>query len=286
MWGEVPIFYHNVYSPISNADRAAFYNYLPREFPPDALRVILGDFNFPMDRRLDSRSGTSNHHTARDYCFQWLQALKVVDAWRLHHPTSRIYSSPTRTNRLDYIFLDDTFSRQYYHDSSYIEPQDTTDHLWHQVVLQPQPITQRHGYWKLPKELLTIPDTLLDQLHGSSDPGRDWQQWKTKTKKFSVACTLNSTLSAVLHLKSQKSAGFRLNGNSTVATSRKPTSTSRKRNTTSKQHKTHWFNITKIPNSISMPLKTKTQRHTSSANHAPAAPRFPLQPVTIPQATS
>ncbi|OQR88595.1 hypothetical protein THRCLA_22837 [Thraustotheca clavata] len=92
VWGEVPFYYHNVYSPIANADRANFYSTLPRDFPPAALQVVLGNFNFPTDRLRDFRSGKSNHHTARDECFQWLQALKVIDTWRLHHPTARVYS--------------------------------------------------------------------------------------------------------------------------------------------------------------------------------------------------
>ncbi|OQR82231.1 hypothetical protein THRCLA_23222 [Thraustotheca clavata] len=133
-WGDTQIFYHNVYSPISNSERALFYSSLPRNFSANAKHVIFGDFNFPMDRLLDSSSATSNHHTARDDCFIWLQELNVVDPWRIHNPTARVYSSPKRNNRLDYILLDEHLCRDSYHNAEYFEPLDDTDHMWHKVI--------------------------------------------------------------------------------------------------------------------------------------------------------
>ncbi|OQR83092.1 hypothetical protein THRCLA_23186 [Thraustotheca clavata] len=154
----------------------------------------MGDFNFPMDRLVDSISGQSNHHTAREECFAWLQELHVLDAWRVHHPTARVYSSPKRNNRLDYIFVDELLCQESYHSSEYFEPSDPTDHLWHKVVLQTVAHSRCKGYWKLPKELLENPDikdaiiheakALLDTLRTSADPGTVWQIWKRKTKRF------------------------------------------------------------------------------------------------------
>ncbi|KAF0710898.1 hypothetical protein As57867_005434, partial [Aphanomyces stellatus] len=106
-WASTPVYFHNVYAPVHNAAREDFFESLPRNFPPSAIHIVMGDFNIPMDRELDAMDAEGNHHVGRRECMTWLQALGVIDAWRLHHPNARMYSSPRGKNRLDYIFLNE-----------------------------------------------------------------------------------------------------------------------------------------------------------------------------------
>ncbi|KAG9414726.1 hypothetical protein AC1031_008141 [Aphanomyces cochlioides] len=85
-WTTQDVYFHNVYAPVDNDARETFFESLPRDFPPNATHFVMGDFNLPIDRELDSASGTAQHHTGRQECMAWLQALGVIDAWRLHHP--------------------------------------------------------------------------------------------------------------------------------------------------------------------------------------------------------
>ncbi|ETV90086.1 hypothetical protein H310_15082, partial [Aphanomyces invadans] len=106
-WEDTPVFFHNLYAPVRDQEREVFFEALPRDFPANAQHIVMGDFNLPLDRLLDSVNPlSSSHYAGRLQLCQWLETLGVVDAWRLHHPTARVYSSPKGKNRLDYIFLD------------------------------------------------------------------------------------------------------------------------------------------------------------------------------------
>ncbi|ETV90705.1 hypothetical protein H310_14545 [Aphanomyces invadans] len=118
-WAHMDVYFHNVYAPVTNDTREAFFESLPREFPPTSIHVVMGDFNVPHDRDLDSLH------------------LGVIDAWRLHHPTDKVFSSPKGKHRLDYIFADASLVEEAYHTSSYFDCPDPTDHLCHSLTLIP-----------------------------------------------------------------------------------------------------------------------------------------------------
>ncbi|OQR84379.1 hypothetical protein ACHHYP_13452 [Achlya hypogyna] len=52
--GELPVYLHNVYAPSDPASRSAFFATLRREFRPDAVHIVGGDFNVILHDRLDS----------------------------------------------------------------------------------------------------------------------------------------------------------------------------------------------------------------------------------------
>ncbi|KAH9138172.1 hypothetical protein LEN26_005388, partial [Aphanomyces euteiches] len=193
-WTTQEVYFHNVYAPVDNDARETFFENLPRDFPPEAIHFVMGDFNLPIDRELDSASGTTQHYTGRKECMTWLQALGVIDAWRLHHPCQRTYSSPRARNRLDYIFVTTRLVEETYHDSSYFECPDPTDHLCHDVRFHYNGIRINRPYWKLPKELLTIPEVctaiknearrLLEQMETANNVGVLWAGWKKRTRRF------------------------------------------------------------------------------------------------------
>jgi hypothetical protein len=125
----------------------------------EPARHILHPFlGIPMDRQLDSAGDYSNHHVGRTECTAWLQSLRVIDAWRIHHPLERVYSSPRRVNRIDYIFVDMVTTCETYKDVKYFPSEHIAEHLCHSVSLQPRDVPLGQGYWKLPKELLLLPE--------------------------------------------------------------------------------------------------------------------------------
>ncbi|KAF0692758.1 hypothetical protein As57867_016126, partial [Aphanomyces stellatus] len=193
-WASTPVYFHNVYAPVHNAAREDFFESLPRNFPPSAIRIVMGDFNIPMDRELDAMDAECNHHVGRRECMTWLQALGVIDAWRLYHPNARMYSSPRGKNRLDYIFLNERLVQTAYREARYFACTEPTDHLCHSVTLLPLACPHSRSYWKLPKKLLLIPQvtqtiqaearTLLSQFDNASNIGVLWAGWKKRTRKF------------------------------------------------------------------------------------------------------
>ncbi|KAF0712116.1 hypothetical protein As57867_004903, partial [Aphanomyces stellatus] len=196
-WGPTPVFFHNIYAPIANHERETFFASLPTVFPPNSHHIVMGDFNLPLDRMIDSLDPLSSHHTGREECMAWLNTLGVIDAWRIHHPHDRIYSSPKGKNRLDYVLLDDSLIRTAYKDAIYFRSSEVTEHLCHSVTLQATPHESQRGYWQLPKELLSIREVaetivseakaLLSILRTANNPGVVWSGWKKRTHKFLTA---------------------------------------------------------------------------------------------------
>ncbi|KAF0687710.1 hypothetical protein As57867_020504, partial [Aphanomyces stellatus] len=106
LWGNLSVYIHNVYAPVESDLRGAFFELLPRDFEPESLHLVGGDFNIPLHSTLDTCSPHPRHGGGKQDCVEWLTALGVVDAWRQLNPRTRLYSGPTRANRLDYLFLD------------------------------------------------------------------------------------------------------------------------------------------------------------------------------------
>ncbi|KAG2877097.1 hypothetical protein PC115_g23450 [Phytophthora cactorum] len=113
-----PIYIHNVYAPVDRQDKQHFFSSLDTEgFEDQATHFVLGDLNTPLDPRLDSSSPDLHYDPGRSSCLEWLAKLGVVDAWRIHYDTKRVFTGPLpRKNRLDYILLSDDFDGRLYDD--------------------------------------------------------------------------------------------------------------------------------------------------------------------------
>jgi hypothetical protein len=194
-WDNVPIYIHNVYAPANPPTaRPGFFNSLPTAFPPHALHIVHGDFNIPMDSILDSIQNYVDHNEGKAEMATWLGHLGVLDAWRLNYPDQRLYSSPTRRNRLDYIFASEALVKYHYNDSSYREFERNVagDHVTVSLTLQSQHEFHGKSYWRLPRELLTYESirkyikeeatTLLAKMNASTRPDRLWYGWKKRIK--------------------------------------------------------------------------------------------------------
>ena len=212
LWSGVPVYFHNVYAPVLPQLRRGFFDSLPRDFEPDSIHLVGGDFNLPFDGDLDTSRPRPDHSSGKTECVAWLTALRVVDGWRSHHPTERLYSGPGRVNRLDYIFLDSELMAHFYQNASYVKNDFGGDHLCHSLHLSKVAPTTTGGYWRLPRELLANSNIvnaikveaglLLDKM--VSDPtqnyGAMWYGWLKRMKKRLQQChrhhleMLNSTL--------------------------------------------------------------------------------------------
>ena len=216
-WGNQPVYIHVVYAPAKaygtnpqpptshdpfadDSDdnptnhpnphrntnlKVSFFNRLPRDFPNDAIHIVLGDFNLAIDPTLDSSTPRADQHAPRTACLQWLSCLNVVDPWRLHNPTTQQFTGPiqgtNRRHRLDYIFINTQLNSTCYQSSKFHNMKSLTDHLNHSVTLTSHKVTMGHGYWKCPKELLEDPkivtsiiteaQKILDKMPTSPNPG-------------------------------------------------------------------------------------------------------------------
>ncbi|RHY00169.1 hypothetical protein DYB25_001964 [Aphanomyces astaci] len=195
-WQETPVYFHCVYAPVRSAERAAYFDSLPRDFPEDSIHLVMGDLNLPMDLYLDVERQHSDHNVGRVNCLEWLAALRVTDAWRMHHDESRTYSGPHKRTRLDYIFADTHLVRDCYVSSGYQRPDAHVagDHAIHTLVLEDVHQTMGKGYWKMPKELVQYPQVreaiateasrLLHYIRTAHNPGVVWHAWKKRTRRF------------------------------------------------------------------------------------------------------
>ncbi|KAF1330506.1 putative Pollike protein, partial [Globisporangium splendens] len=193
--GDVPVYIHNVYSPVDDSDKRVFFDHLRVDmFEDNATRIVLGDLNTPLDPSIDSSQPSLRARPGRSACLGWLGQLGVVDPWCIHHPDERVYTGPQpRKNRLDYILMSEDLSNAVYGDAKYFEPKGAGDHLVHQVTLCSMSQLQGHGYWRFPAYLLEYPEVVeairgeaqqvLHDLQAASNPGKVWEQWKKSIRR-------------------------------------------------------------------------------------------------------
>ncbi|KAF1333810.1 Rna-directed dna polymerase, partial [Globisporangium splendens] len=185
------VYIHNVYAPNEVSERAKFFASLPREFESQSLHIVCGDFNVAIDR--DKDATYPRPHSSRDECNEWLSHLRVIDAWRLHHPEERVFSGPVpRCNRLDYIFMSDEICTNLYKSSDYKFLAHGGDHLAHEVCLTRWHHARGPSYWRVPRWLLMKEEVkddikvaaleLLETMTESNNPGVIWSAWKSRMK--------------------------------------------------------------------------------------------------------
>ncbi|KAF1329068.1 putative Pollike protein, partial [Globisporangium splendens] len=188
-----PIYIHNVYAPVDQQEKQQFFSSLDTEgFEDQATHFVLGDLNTPLGPRLDSSSPDLRYNPGRSSCLEWLAMLGVIDAWRIHYDTKRVFTGPLpRKNRLDYILLSEDFYERFYDDSKYFLPKHAGDHLAHSVSFRSVPtrgLGDREGgrdgarqasHFDIPwKEA----EMVLDKLRTSTYPGKVWEKWKESIK--------------------------------------------------------------------------------------------------------
>ena len=140
-----PLYIHNVYAPVDPQEKHQFFSSLATEqFEGTATHFVLGDLNTSLDPRLDCSSPDLRYEPSRSSCLEWIAKLGVVDAWRIHYGSSRVFTGPLpRKNRLDYILMYADFCDSFYGDSKYFLSRHAGDHLVHSIGLRSG--AQLHG---------------------------------------------------------------------------------------------------------------------------------------------
>ena len=199
-WDDTPVYFHNVYAPVTPHSRPSFFDSLPRNFEDDSIHFVGGDFNIPLDGYLDASRPRQDHNVGKTECLSWLSNFGVIDAWRSHHPHTRQHSGPGRSNRLDYWFIDQDIVGYSYQSSTYSPNRFAGDHLEHTVVLSSAPITPGQGYWRLPRELLKnaqIADAIKEdasallsemQSQDTLNYGAKWYGWLKRIRRRLQLC--------------------------------------------------------------------------------------------------
>ncbi|RLO10453.1 hypothetical protein DYB28_011204, partial [Aphanomyces astaci] len=134
LWGGLPVYIHNIYPPVESHLRGEFFALLPRDFEPDSLHLVGGDFNLPLHPSLDATTLHSSHGSGKSDCVEWLTALGVIDVWRQLNPSTRLFSGPGRVNRLDYLFVHGELVSHLHPEAKYDPNGYGGDHLTHTVT--------------------------------------------------------------------------------------------------------------------------------------------------------
>jgi exonuclease III len=166
--GPTTLVLHNIYAPASSSERAAFFNALPRSFPPHVVHVVGGDFNCILNKDLDSLHPTTAVMAGSFELQSWLHSLSLVDLYRHKNPLGRTFTSPKLINRLDYIFCSTTLARLDHWHASHLPHIPNADHVACQVTTKRTNGRHGSGSWKAPPWLLRLPQA-AKIIHGCLD---------------------------------------------------------------------------------------------------------------------
>ncbi|KAH9079086.1 hypothetical protein Ae201684P_000959 [Aphanomyces euteiches] len=150
--GPLTVVLHNIYAPAAFQERASYFEELPRDFPPHALHIVGGDFNCTLNKDLDS---------LRPTCLWWI-------CFAVKNPLARAFTSPTLTNRLDYIFCSSTLAGLRHWKATHMPHVPQADHVACRIITKRQTLRHGSGSWKAPTWLLRLPRA-AEIVHGCLD---------------------------------------------------------------------------------------------------------------------
>jgi exonuclease III len=120
---------HNMYAPVAPSERAAYFNALPRNFPPHYLHIASGDVNCILNRDLDSLRPSMAVMAGSTELTTWLHDLALVDIYRVQKPLTKTFTSPKLVNRLDYIFCSKALARLSHWKATHLPHIPHADHV-------------------------------------------------------------------------------------------------------------------------------------------------------------
>lgn len=90
------LYIHNIYAPVVTSERVVFFDSIPTGiFGHDAIHFVLGDLNTQIGPSLDcSQPRSRAHDPSRSRLLQWTAALNVIEGWRLHNPSTQVFTGP------------------------------------------------------------------------------------------------------------------------------------------------------------------------------------------------
>ncbi|KAG9400380.1 hypothetical protein AC1031_010600 [Aphanomyces cochlioides] len=166
--GPLTVVLHNIYAPAAFQERASYFEELPRDFPPHALHIVGGDFNCTLNKDLDSLRPSTSTMAGTLQLEQWMHSLSLVDLFRRQNPVARAFTSPTLTNRLDYIFCSSTLAGLRHWKATHMPHVPQADHVACRIITKRQTLRHGSGSWKAPTWLLRLPRA-AEIVHGCLD---------------------------------------------------------------------------------------------------------------------
>ncbi|KAH9051221.1 hypothetical protein Ae201684P_007890 [Aphanomyces euteiches] len=166
--GPLTVVLHNIYAPAAFQERASYFEELPRDFPPHALHIVGGDFNCTLNKDLDSLRPSTSTMAGTLQLEQWMHSLSLVDLFRRQNPLARAFTSPTLTNRLDYIFCSSTLAGLRHWKATHMPHVPQADHVACRIITKRQTLRHGSGSWKAPTWLLRLPRA-AEIVHGCLD---------------------------------------------------------------------------------------------------------------------
>ncbi|KAH9088008.1 hypothetical protein Ae201684P_015538 [Aphanomyces euteiches] len=166
--GPLTVVLHNIYAPAAFQERSSYFEELPRDFPPHALHIVGGDFNCTLNKDLDSLRPSTSTMAGTLQLEQWMHSLSLVDLFRRQNPLARAFTSPTLTNRLDYIFCSSTLAGLRHWKATHMPHVPQADHVACRIITKRQTLRHGSGSWKAPTWLLRLPRA-AEIVHGCLD---------------------------------------------------------------------------------------------------------------------
>ncbi|KAH9104812.1 hypothetical protein AeMF1_019241 [Aphanomyces euteiches] len=163
--GPLTVVLHNIYAPAAFQERASYFEELPRDFPPHALHIVGGDFNCTLNKGLDSLRPSTSTMAGTLQLEQWMHSLSLVDLFRRQNPLARAFTSPTLTNRLDYILCSSTLAGLRHWKATHMPHVPQADHVACRIITKRQTLRHGSGSWKAPTWLLRLPRA-AEIVHG------------------------------------------------------------------------------------------------------------------------
>ena len=189
------VYIHNAYAPVRADESFLFFEQLLSPiFASNSTHIVLGDLNTPPDPAIDASSKAIRHESSRLASLEWLSQLGVLDAWRIQHPTEKLFIGPLPSKIFqDYICMLDELFRMVYKDSDYFRPRHAGDHMAHRVYFANTTQPPGRDYWKCSLPLFKYPqlveaiktEAILvpEQLRTASNPGIMWIKMDDKNQK-------------------------------------------------------------------------------------------------------
>jgi exonuclease III len=120
--------------------------------------ILMGDFNFTMDPKIDKKGGTENNNTkCRDVLVNWMEDHSMCEIWRTRNPDERQFTwrsnnKPPIFCRLDFFVVSPSITNNC--QKCTIGPGVRSDHSYVRLETEfPSPPRGR-GFWKLDISLL------------------------------------------------------------------------------------------------------------------------------------
>ena len=142
-----PLTLHCIYAPVEREHRATFFDTLPTT-SSSTEHIVGGDYNCYTDPARDHKDGGAAASAGARNLTIWMAHLHLADLWRTQHPSSRDYTSPRNTSRIDRILASPTIAKIF--QSSISNPIGGSDHRCPIVTFSSSPINKTKPRWQSP----------------------------------------------------------------------------------------------------------------------------------------